>query len=645
MAPNYKLRRRAKVPASLTAAGKQITDPSKAFKNTFTRNDAVAWQAEAWHFVNTIGELRYYVGWRAASVSRCRMVASDIDPETGKPTGTCEDQRVNDIVRDIGGSSVGQSQMLKRLTTFLTAPGDGFVAMVVRDPKKTLNPDATPLDEALAATIGVTEEWLTLSRQEIKNKGTNELQLSLPDGSLHTFDPETDLLFRIWEPDAQIASEADSPVKAALPALREIERTTATIDNASKSRLVGNGILFVPQEMSLPAQNAPGVAPLDDDGGIEGGPAGPIEPWAPATSQDLQDLLFDVANTAYKDQDSMAAFLPVIASVPGEWTKNVEHLKFDSTVSETALKTRDSAIRRLAMSLDVAPERLLGMGANSNHWSAWAIGEDDVKIHIVPVLETICAAMTQFILRRKLVELNIDPDDFTIWYDTTGLTQDPDKKKEAIDAYDRGALTRQGLLQYLGFSEDDGYNLDTREGWIALAKDKAADDITLLPMLATLIGGDVSVMAEVSPPPATRDVRTPDRRPVAEEEPEEEKPKSEDGDAGEDIEPVEASALGMAKMCANRAMELAANRRMSRSDVKTVGNLPKTLAHTRLGVFTGNPFPLIEGWNSTIDGSSLIAAGLDPAAFHQVIERAAIRALSTGLPVNVTASALRKAYL
>ena len=643
MAQSITVRRRAKVPASLTAAGKQITDPSKAFKSTFNRNDANGWQAETWHFVETVGELRYYVGWRAASVSRCRMIASELDPETGKPTGTCEDQRVNDIVRDIGGSSSGQAQMLKRLAVFLTAPGDGFVAMIVRDPAKTLNPDSTPLEEALAATIGVTEEWLTLSREELKTKGTDELQIALPDGALHIFDPATDLLFRIWEPNSRVAAEADSPVRAALPALREIERTTATIDNASKSRLVGNGIMFVPQEMSLPAQSAPGAMP-DDDGGIEGGPGGVIEPWAPATSQDLQDLLFDVATTAYGDQDSMAAFLPVIASVPGEWTKNVTHLKFDSTVSETALKTRDSAIRRLAMSLDVAPERLLGMGANSNHWSAWAIGEDDVKIHVVPVLETICAAMDQFILRRKLTEIGIDPDLYTVWYDTTGLTQDPDKKKEALDAFDRGAMSRTALLDHLGFNDEDGYDLNTREGWVALAKDKAADDITLLPMLAALIGGDVAIMADAVPPAATRDVRTPDKRPVAQEEPEEPEDKSPEGDDGEDIE-VEASARGLAIMCANRAMELAANRRMSRADAKTVGNLPKTLAHTRLGVFTGNPFPLIEGWNSTIDGPTLIAAGYDPAKFHQAIERAAIRALSTGLPVNVSTSSLRKALL
>lgn len=630
------------MPASLTAAGKQITDPSKAFRNTFNRNDSTAWQEETWHFVETIGELRYYVGWRAASVSRCRMIASEIDPETGKPTGTCDDPRVNDIVRDIGGGgATGQAQMLKRLAVFLTAPGDGYVAMIVRDPKKTLNPDSTPLEEALAATIGVTEEWLTLSREELKQKGTSELQLSLPDGALHIFDPATDLLFRIWEPNSRVAHEADSPVKAALPALREIERTTATIDNASKSRLVGNGIMFVPQEMSLPAQSAPGAA-LPDDGGIEGGPAGIIEPWAPATSQDLQDLLFDVATTAYKDQDSMAAFLPVIASVPGEWTKNVTHLKFDSTVSETALKTRDAAIRRLAMSLDVAPERLLGMGANSNHWSAWAIGEDDVKIHVVPVLETICAAMDQFILRRKLVEIGIDPDLYTVWYDTTGLTQDPDKKKEAIDAFDRGALSRAGLLQFLGFSEEDGYDLNTREGWVALAKDKAADDITLLPMLASLIGGDVADMASATPPAANADARTPVNDAPAKEEPEEPEDTSNEDDG--EVE-VEASAFGLAKMCANRAMELAANRRMSRADSKIVGNLPKTLAHTRLGVFTGNPFPLIEGWNSIIDGPTLIAAGYDPARFHQAIERAAIRALSTGLPVNVSTSALRKAIL
>src|SRR5699024_3660835 len=154
---------------------------------------------------------------------------------------------------------------------------------------------------------------------------------------------------------------------ASLAALNEIAVTTQRIENAAKSRAVGNGVLFLPEEMSLP-----GVRPTASG---EDAPA-PQN----ATASDLQDLIFDVATTAINDSESMAAYVPVMAQVPGEWADKIKHVTWDSEVSSTALTTRDSAIRRLAMSLNTSPERLLGLGSNSNHWSAWVIDETDVKV-------------------------------------------------------------------------------------------------------------------------------------------------------------------------------------------------------------------------------------------------------------------------
>lgn len=48
------------------------------------------WQEQAWEFLDKVGELRYYVGWRSASVARCQLIGSDLDPDTGRPTGYTE---------------------------------------------------------------------------------------------------------------------------------------------------------------------------------------------------------------------------------------------------------------------------------------------------------------------------------------------------------------------------------------------------------------------------------------------------------------------------------------------------------------------------------------------------------------------------
>ncbi|UYP17730.1 hypothetical protein OED52_13720 [Rhodococcus sp. Z13] len=563
------------------------------------------WQTKAWTFYNKVGELRYYVGWRAASVSRCQLVGSDIDPATGRPTGTTQDPRVQQIVRDIAGGAPGQSQLLKRLTYMLTVPGEGFVAMIVRSGDIDTYSDGSPISDTDKAAGGI-EEWIALSRDEVKASGSDGIEFTLQDGSTHTYDETTDLLFRVWNPHPQKASEADSPVRAAEDPLVEIVRATVSIDNASKSRLVGNGIVFIPQEMSLPEQNAPTATPLPSET-----PAG-YDPdiVAPPAAQQLQDLLYQVGTTAYSDQDSMAAHMPIIAAVPGEWTDKVKHLKFDSPVAESSLKTRESAIRRLAMSLDVAPERLLGLGSNSNHWSAWAIAEDDVKVHVVPVLETIVDALTRFVLRPALERAGIDPDKHVIWYDTTPLTQDPDKKAEAKDAHDRGAITSKALREYSGFVDEDGYDLTTAEGWQELARDRAAKDVSLIPMLAPLLGAGVSeIQATQQQLPAGNTTTTTDAgegdelphtepatQPTATDEPDQ----------------VNASAtIALVETFVARAVELANKRRRNRANAHLFRDTPIHLAHRNLPRLPKAEVPkLIEGWDTSIPWPTVERLGL-----------------------------------
>ncbi|MCD5419765.1 hypothetical protein LRS71_09385 [Rhodococcus pyridinivorans] len=615
MARRVKIRRTPRHRGTLTAAGQKITDPSKTFKSSMGSSGS-DWQEQAWTFLDKVGELRYYVGWRAASVARCQLVGSDLDPDTGRPTGYTENPTVRKIVRDIAGGVTGQSQILKRLATALTVPGEGFVSMIVRDSESVETySDGSPLSVE-DQEQGEFQEWIVLSRDEIKASGSDGLEFTLEDDSKHLFDEDRDLLFRVWNPHPRKASEADSPVRAAEDSLLEIVRTTKSIDNAAKSRLVGNGILFVPQEMSLPSQASPGATPMAGD------PAGPDYGIQPDSVQQLQDLLYQVGTTAYKDQESMAAFMPIIASVPGEWTDKVEHVTFDSAVAETSLKTREAAIRRLAMSLDVAPERLLGLGANSNHWSAWAIAEDDVKVHVVPVLETIVASLTQFILRPLLEREGVDPNQHVIWYDTTPLTQDPDKKAEAAVAHDRGGLTTKALRKYSGFDDSDGYDLTTTEGWQELARDKAAADVSLIPALAPLLGG---VANQITPPAQQPAINAPtDTTPTESETLPESEPASQPDSTDEP--PTEtvtsAAVIAFVETFTARALELANKRRRNRANAAQFRGIPMHLAHRNLPAVPATDVPkLIEGWDASVPWGAVERLGFTRRAIAAWVER------------------------
>lgn len=647
------LRRRSSRRKSLTAASQAVRDAS-GFKRPFAGAGLGAgdWQAEAWKYVELVGELDYYVRWRSSSVSRCRLVASVLD-ERGVPTGgleetdtgdpTPESARVQDIVNSIGGSGPGQAKVLRRTAYVLSVPGECWVAILTRNPAREQSPVSVAPDTN-PDRFQPTEQWYVFDRSEIQ-VGAREIILTLPDGMKHTFDPGTDVMFRIWDENPRQANLPTSPVWSNRDPLNEIVRSSASIDNASKSRLIGNGVLFVPQEISLPQQAGPAPTPAT---GSAPTPV-PLMAGAHATAQDFQDLLYDVATEAIRNPDSVAATLPIIATAPGDFIKNIQWIRAASDVPATALTTREAAIRRLAMGLDVSPERLLGLGANSNHWSAWAIDETDVKVHIAPLVEMICTALTEQILRPKLIQEGFDPEKYVVWFDATDLTQDPDKKEAATTAFDRGALSGAALREYLGLDTDSGYDLESPDGWLEMMLDRVsqnpADNMPVFePILRELLTGKLAKLLEPEPPPvAIGPGQPPPEQPgQPQSEPASGPNQSEVGQPGQPQQ-VNAAGLTIARLCVNRALELANKRRRTRTNAALYRGVPIELAHTVPGmppIEADDVTELIRGWGNGISDSDLRQAGLDPSRFRSVVYGASMIALVTGQPPVIASSML-----
>lgn len=590
-APNLRVVRRPKngVRRALTAASQLLDDPAAAFKSSVVNTGRGDWQDQAWDMLDIVGELRYYVSWRANSCSRVRLIASELDPDSGMPTGECDNARVVEIVKAIAGGPLGQGQLLKRGVECLTVPGELWIAIVITE-------------------LG--ERWLVLTRDEIKRKG-QVVEIALPEGGVHELDPGVDTMFRVWNPRPRKAHEADSPVRSTMDSLKEIVRTTKTISNASKSRLIGNGVVFVPQEMSLPSSSSPG-AMGDIDMELTGSPA----------VKQLQELLFQVAQTAYDDEDSMAALIPMFAAVPGEQVKNVSHLKFDNSVTDIAIKTRNDAIARLAMGLDVSPERLLGLGSNSNHWSAWQIGDEDVRLHIIPPVETICSALTDQVLVRMLELEGLDPTGYVVWHDSSMLTADPDLTDEATNAFDRGAITGAAYREFLGLG-DTGYDLTTLEGWQEWAQDRVSVDPTLLNSLLPLLDTLDGVVEISSPPPP----------PVAEQPPAiEQNPQQEPQTADNPPAPAGQTASAQSavvEIMVTRALELAGKRRRTRADYERLRDVPMHETHRFMQSADRESVPdLIRGWDSALEEDVLERLGINTDALRSVVRNRVLAELT-----------------
>ncbi|QNL30135.1 portal protein [Gordonia phage Mariokart] len=578
---------------SLTAASQPIDDPQKSFKSTMGGGNN-GWQEAAWDMLDLVGELRYYVGWRASSCSRVRMVASDIDDETGLPTGSTENRRVQEIVKAIAGGALGQGQLIKRMVECLTVPGETWV-VIIHPPEG--------------------EEWLSLSRDEIKVRQGRTF-IERPTGDEYELRKPADSMFRVWNPKPRRAKQPDSPVRATLDPLHEIVRTTKTISNASKSRLIGNGVVFVPQEMSLPSQNQ--LTPTTAGVALDPGEVAPEFNGASAVGQ-LQELLFQVASTAYDDEDSLAALIPMFAAVPGDQVKNVSHLKFDNSVTEIAIKTRADAIARLAMGLDVTPERLLGLGSNSNHWSAWQIGDDDVRLHIAPPMEVICQAIYAQAVTPVLISEGIDPSKYMLWYDPSVLTADPDLTDEATAAFDRGAITAEAYRDFLGLGAT-GYDFTKLDGWQQWATDQIAKDAALLPSLAPLLQQQEVIDLAPSTPAVAP--------PPPEDDPEEPTDDQSEPDTEGDEPPPADSArsdtaeTAVVEVMVSRALELAGKRRRTRADHNRLRGVPMHETHRYMPPVPDREIDdLVKGWDTTLAEDTLRRMGLNPDRVRVAVRR------------------------
>lgn len=609
---------------SLTAASQPITNPTSQVKgNAGALGTARAdWQNEAWEMFDLVGELRFYVGWKAGSCSRCRLVASAVDEETGLPTGGIEEddaegQRVAEYVRAIADGPLGQADLIKRFAECYAVVGEVWIVVVKRG--KTYR-DGSPR-----------MEWFALSNEEMRKKSGNQWEFLLPDGSNHVFNPSVDSMLRVWKPRARKAREADSAVRAVLDPLREIVRTSKKIKNAAKSRLSNNGVVFLPEEMSLPSMAA---APIPE--GMAEIPNAPVPVInGVSAAEQLAQQLMQAGMATAEDDDAAAGVIPLFATVPSAVLDKVNHLKFGNDITDVEIKTRTDAITRLALGLDVSPERLLGFG-NSNHWSMWGVVDSDVQLHIAPDMAVLCQAIYNDILRALLDAEGIDSDRYTLWFDASQLTVDPDLTDEATQAKDRGALRNDVYLQKMGLPEDGGYDLTTLEGAQLWAREAIVADPTLITTLAPLLSNELAEIDFPTPQTAIGDGNAQPGEgqddPNSEEEPDTEDDAEQDAVTASVRSTASVELILAERLLVDRGLELANKRRVNVRDTAQKARLSGLSAHEWhrvMGPVGESDIPkLIKGWDTGLN-SAVERLGIDAGPLRDAVLRSIRRELTS----------------
>jgi hypothetical protein len=487
---------RPNAPNSVIASAARIT----ADKPKLPRGGIIApWQREVIEFADTVGELAFVQQWTANALSRVTLtVAEQIVDDQGRPGVRPSDNAAAHAALDaLFYGEVGQSEMMSQFGHHLHTPGESWLVGV-------------PPQEGESADDDL---WRVLSILELQQQGSR-WTIDRGDGNPETYEdgsrpdkPAEAIFLRIWRPHPMRWVEATSPIRAAIPILRELQGLTETIASNIDSRLTGAGILLVPSEMTF-------GTPLD----------AAADPADVAGQRDFIKALAESFAVARRDLSSAAAQVPIILRVPGNLIDKVQHIRLSSDLNTQAMELRTEAIRRFSLTADAPPEVLLG-NADSNHWSAWLSDDQGIKDHIEPLTKPITTGLTTQYLWPAMGDVEQDPSlrRFLLIPDTSDLRNRPNHGEDAKALWADFRISNAALLRETGFEEGDVPSADEVRARLVLLAAMGKIDPGLaqsgLAQLGVKLEGEptISMRGDLPPgtPPQATEQTTPIEEPVA----------------------------------------------------------------------------------------------------------------------------------
>lgn len=259
-------------------------------------------------------------------------------------------------------------------------------------------------------------------------------------------------LSRIWRPHPNNPGKADSAVFSILPLLEELGWIQMLMNSTLRKRIMTSGLLLMPNNILGPDYN-----PADQTA------------IAGAVNKVEAEIIRQLSANIAEDEDSPA--MPLILFAPAETIKDgFRYIPFGEELSDIAIQERREIIRRIANSLDVPSEFVMGIG-EVNHWSAWLVRDLLWQQHIQPMATLIANSITSQFLRPALrADKNFtgDPDQVKLWFKAHSLQTHPDLFQFLVQAHDLGIIGKEPILQALGIPPEAAISDEEFELWLRL---------------------------------------------------------------------------------------------------------------------------------------------------------------------------------
>jgi len=502
-------------PRVLRAAGTRIYSMRPERMRALAGN-AQSWQPIAWQYRDGIGELRFAMQYRARALSKVTFHVAEIIPGDDEPLPIyLRDEK------DQQGKPTERSEKI-------TVPPD-LCAAAERELGRLPLEDGFSFQGAWSENQDVAGEcWLhgyqdpdtgeeTWKIRSVLDVGTQGSMMTVKDElgqprivNLGTKDqPGTEEIYRLWVPHPAHPHLADSALRALLDVLEDITLYGREMRAVSRSRIANNGIWMIPEAMAT-LRNI-----LAESEAAEDGPANFMAAIQAA-------FLAPIAN-----EGEPGGVVPAIITGSREDIEvaSKSFLRFERETSSDIIEKLRTALGRMGSSLDLPPEIITGM-ASANHWTGWLIDASSFRYHLEPSVRLQVDSLTGPFLRTNLIEQGFPPEQvrkLRVWFEAGSLTENPNRRQDALDALDRILIGPAAGRKALGFSEGDA---PTSEEALQLIAAKAGIDqaaaVKLLAMLAAQEGAELPaqlgepVRAEatrVEPAPAPQDPTVPGQTP------------------------------------------------------------------------------------------------------------------------------------
>jgi len=413
LAEPIETRRRAPI-RSLVASAMQVSFEDSSY-NTYRFRDET-WQRELWRLYDIVPEFAFSARWVGNCCSQVRIYVAEVD-KLGRVQAETTKPKINALADRVLGGPAQKAEALRAMGINLTVAGECFIL------GKT--------------TKSQTDEWYILSSSEIRRVKGDPYWGHKDKPQL--IDLSKEMVTRVWTPHPQRIWCADSPSRACQPVLRELEQLTKYVFSQIDSRLIGAGLLIIPNNLDFPADDS--------------------SPNSSSADTLMMKLATAGAASLRGEGTAMAVLPHIIEADPESIQHGFKLISFASELSKQAEDLRKEAIHRLGAGLDMPPEVLTGMG-DQNHWNAWFIDGYGIKVFIESILTRACDALTQAYLKPALELMGEDPDRFQFSYDTSPLAVRPQRLQDALNLFEKEIIGKEAVREAGYFKESDAMSDD-----------------------------------------------------------------------------------------------------------------------------------------------------------------------------------------